>query len=154
MFKAVGRGFERWLAVDRYKKDQHIQRALEWILDRANYRALLRLFVEDALSPASGVSKDERRELLACLARADRGEKVTASSLPQTADRSGRLVIGAWLTNACRRDLIGMPDKAAEVVPISCYCDDATGNVIASTFRALSHAESSNFQRMASPEDS
>jgi hypothetical protein len=140
MFKALTKGFDRWLAVDKYEKDKHIRSALEWIFDRTNYRALLKVFVEDALSPASGVSEDERRALLACLARANRGEKVTADSLPRIADRSGRLMIGGWLTNACRRDIGLMPTKADKVIPISCHCDDCAGNVIASTFRALGYS--------------
>jgi hypothetical protein len=139
MFKALSGGFHRWLAVDRYEKDEHIRCALEWILGRANYRALLKVFVE-ALSPASSVSEAERRALLDSLEKADRGEQVMADSLPRVADRQGRLTIGAWLTNARRRDLHLMPQTADEVVPISCYCDDDTGRVIASTFRALGYS--------------
>lgn len=140
MFKALRKGFDRWMAVDTYEKDKHIRSALEWILDQANYRSLLKVFVEEALSPTTGVSEDERHALLASLARADRGEKVTADSLPQVASRPGRLIIGAWLTNACRRDLGLMPQKADDIVPISCHCDDDTGSVIASTFRALGYS--------------
>jgi len=140
MFKAIRECFDRLLAVDKYVKDEHIRSALEWVLDRTNYRALLRVFIEDVLSPVSGVSEDERRALLVCLARVDRGQEVTADSLPRIANRSGRFMIGAWLTNACRRDLGFMPSQADEVVPISCHCDDDTGRVIASTYRALGYS--------------
>lgn len=100
---------DRWSQVERYKNDKDIRGALEKVLDRANYRALMKAFAEDALSPDSGVSEDERRILLACLERAERGEKVTADSLPRITNRAGRLMIGAWLTNATRQDLGGMP---------------------------------------------
>jgi hypothetical protein len=144
MFGALRNSFNRWLAVDKYEKDAHIRSGLEWILDRAKSRALLKAFVEDGLSPASGVSGDERSALLASVARAERGEKVGADSLPPIANRSGRLIIGAWLTNACRRDLGLMPQKADDIVPISCYCNDDTGRVIASTFRALGYSGESS----------
>ncbi len=32
-----------------------------------------------------------------------------------------------------------MPREATEIVPISCYCDDSTGMVVAATFRALGY---------------
>ena len=140
MFKELKKRVDRWAQVEKFEKDKDIRHALESILDRANYRALLKVFVEDGLSPGSGVSEEERRELLTCLARADRGEKVTADSLPRMTNRSGRLTIGAWLTNACRQDLSPMPAEADHVVPISCHCDDDTGRVIASTFAALGYS--------------
>ena len=140
MFKAFRKRFDRWLAVDKYEKDEDIRNALEWMLDRANYRALLRVFVEDDLAPACGISAEERRALLACVSKADRGEKVTSAALPRISDRRGRLKIGSWLTNAGRRDLGLMPREAREVVPISCYCDDNSGKVVAATFRALGYS--------------
>lgn len=140
MFTALKRAFDRWLAVDRYEKDEHIRSALEWMLDRPNYRALLREFAESDLAPGSGVAAEERRALLTCVSKVDRGEKVTADELPRIAERSGRLRIGSWLTNAGRRDLGLMPREAREIVPISCYCDDATGRIVAATFRALGYA--------------
>ncbi len=39
MIKTLRKAFKHWLAVDRYEKDEHIRRVLEWILDRTNYRA-------------------------------------------------------------------------------------------------------------------
>jgi hypothetical protein len=141
MFKELRRTFSRWLPVDRYEKDEHIRNALKWILDRTNYRALLRAFVENDLAGEPGVSAEERGTLLACLSRAEHGEKVTAHALPRIAARSGRLKVGSWLRNACRRDLGLMPREANEVVPISCYCDDSTGRAVAATFRALGYAE-------------
>jgi len=141
MFKALKNRIDRWSQVEGYKNDNDIRGALEWVLDRANYRALMKAFAEDALSPDSGVSEDERRILLACLERAERGEKVTADSLPRITNRAGRLMIGAWLTNATRQDLGGMPTMEVGVVPMSYYCDDDTGRVIDSTFRALGCSE-------------
>jgi hypothetical protein len=141
MFKALKNRIDRWSQVEEYKNDNEIRHALEWVLDQANYRALMKAFAEDALSPDSGVSEDERRILLACLERAERGEKVTADSLPRITNSAGRLVIGAWLTNATRQDLGGMPTMQEGVVPISYYCDDDTGRVIDSTFRALGCSE-------------
>jgi hypothetical protein len=141
MLEALRKRFNRWLAVDRYEKDKDIRNALEWMLDRVSYRALLRVFAEDGLDAASGISAEERRALLACLSRADRGEKVTADALPRFADRSGRLKIGSWLTNAGRRDLGLMPREAREVVPISCYCDDNSGRVVAATYGALGYSD-------------
>jgi hypothetical protein len=140
MFKALRKSFDRWLTVEKYRKDEHIRSALEWMVERTNYRALLRVFVENELTPETGISAEERRALLACISSADRGERVTADALPRIADRSGRLRIGSWLANAARTDLGLMPREADETVPISCYCDDNTGRVVAATFRALGYA--------------
>ncbi len=134
----TGRGFGYWLAVEDYEKDKEIRHALEWVLGRPNYRALLKTFVENDHSSVSEASENIRRTLLACISKAEHGGQLTTDDLPDyKAGSAAQVAISAWLRNACRRDLSTMPESPEEVVPISYHCGGTTGEVIAATYRAL-----------------
>jgi len=128
--------FSRWLEVEEYKNDKAIQSALAWIGCRPNYRALLDVFVrhDHAFDDASEI----KTRLLGCIAKADAGGSVEAGEFPAFSKASQpRTAIGAWLRNACRKDLGGVPESPDKIVPVSFNGSPASGDVIAATYSAL-----------------
>lgn len=137
MLRRINKALDRWMCppIQKFEKEEHIRHAIEFVLSKKNYRAIFRGFVENGLLAMSDVSEEERQLLLECISKAEKGEIISAASLPVLAAKDTRVIVGSWLSNALRTDLVFPPLE--EVVTFSFYCDERTSNAISSTFRSL-----------------
>ncbi len=123
---------KRWLEVEEYKKWKEIRSVLVWIVGQPHYRALLEVFVmHDCVFDSAIGIKECLRD---CIARVDAGESINAGAFLEIDGSSAPgVTMSTWLRNACRQDLGGMPETAAQVVPITCNCDSASAEAVAAT---------------------